>query len=103
VAIVLSVIVLVMVAIPRVHGPGRDLLTKVWKIGAWVLAAGALGLVFDSIMQAMCDGLCGATLPGQGRRPSLLVYVPLVAGTIGITWLVDRAGDALRRRALTRP
>ena len=78
--------------------PGRRWLALAWKGGAWLLGAALLGLAVEAIAMALCADACGT--PAAVRRTSpLLTYLPLVAGSIGIAYLADRVGNALRRRA----
>lgn len=97
--ILVGIVALIAVAIPRAPAVARRWLALAWKIGAWVLAAAAAGLVVESLALAMCDETCRAALgPGQGASGMLFVYALLVASSIGIAILVDRFGNALRRR-----
>jgi hypothetical protein len=77
--------------------PGRRWLALIWKSGAWLLGAVVLGLAVESIAVALCANGCG-TAASMRRTSPLLTYLPLVAGSIGIAYLADRAGNALRRR-----
>ena len=88
----------VTIAISRVPGTGRRWLALAWKVGVWVLAAGALGLVVESMASAMCDEACRTALPNTPTWPLLITYAVLVVGSIGIAILADRGGNALRRR-----
>jgi hypothetical protein len=63
IAVIFGVLVLVMFAMSRVPHNGRRWLALAWKIGVWVLAAGALGLVVEGLASAMCDEACAAALP----------------------------------------
>ena len=98
-AVVAALLVAVTFAIPRATGAGRRWLTLAWKIGAWVLAAAALGLAIEWLTLARCDEVCRAARDAS-IRPSPLGFnfLLLVAGSIGIAIVVDRAGNALRRR-----
>ena len=91
---------LVTIALTRMTVPGRRWLALAWKIGAWVLAAGALGFAVEGLIDAMCDEACRlAMAEGRSRSPVILTYAILVAGSAGLAILADRGGNALRRRA----
>lgn len=77
--------------------PGRRWLALIWKGGAWLLGAALLGLAVESIAVALCANGCG-TAASVRRASPLLTYLPLVAGSVVIAYLADRAGNALRRR-----
>ena len=98
IAVIVGLLALVTVAMSRVPDAGRRWLALAWKIGVWVLAAGALGLVVEGMASAMCDQACAAALPRRTTSPFLVTYAVLVAGSIGIAVLADRSGNALRRR-----
>jgi hypothetical protein len=94
-----GIVALVTFALIRPTAPGRRWLALAWKIGTWVLAAGALGLVVEGLASAMCDATCVTALPTRSASPVLITYAALVVGSIGIAVLADRGGNALRRRA----
>jgi hypothetical protein len=99
--ILLGIAALITLAIPRAPAATRRWVTLAWKITAWVLAAAVVGLVVESIARAMCDDSCRVALrPGKGSFGMMFTYILLVAGSIGSAVLVDRYGNALRRRAL---
>ncbi len=100
VAIVVALVVGLTVVMPRASAGARRWLSLAWKIGAWVLAAGALGFVIEAIALGMCGDACRTVIEAN-RRPAPLgiPYALMVAGAIGIAIVVDRAGNALRRRA----
>jgi hypothetical protein len=88
------------VTIGRFADPVRRWLALAWKIGAWVLGAGAVGFVFESVVIAICGAGCTPSLSGGSRQaPLILTYLIPVLGSVGIALLADRAGNALRRRA----
>jgi len=99
IAVIVGLLVLITVAISWVPEAGRRWLALAWKVGVWVLAAGALGLVVEGLASAMCDQACAAALPQRATSPLLVTYAVLVVGSIGIAILADRGGSALRRRA----
>ena len=96
---VVSLLVLIPAAMSRAPAGARRWLALAWKIGAWVIGAAALGLVVDTVTTAICDAACRASVAPQSRPSGmLLAYALLVAGSIGVALLVDRAGNELRRR-----
>ena len=99
IAIIVGLRVLVTFAMSRVPRNGRRWLALAWKVGVWVLAAGALGLVVEGMASAMCDEACVTALPKRSTSPILITYAILVVGSIGIAVMADRGGNALRRRA----
>jgi hypothetical protein len=79
--------------------PGRRWLALIWKGGAWLLGAAVLGLAVESIALAFCAGACDSAASIRRTSPLIITYLLLVAGSIGIAYLADRAGNALRRHA----
>jgi hypothetical protein len=98
--LIVGLVALVTIALTRSGGPGRRWLALAWKIGVWVLAAGALGFAVEGLIDAMCDDACRlAMAEGRSRSPVMLTYALLVAGSAGSAILADRWGNALRHRA----
>ena len=77
---------------------GRRWLALVWKVGVWLLGAAVLGMAIDVIVTKLCSGACGTTESVRRTSPLVFTYALLVAGSVGIAYLADRAGNALRRR-----
>jgi hypothetical protein len=98
--IIVAVLVMIPVAMTRAPAGTHRWLALAWKIGAWVIGACLIGLVVDTITLAMCDEACRATVAPASRPSGLLLsYLLLVAGSIGLALVVDRAGNEIRRRA----
>lgn len=97
-AVIVALLILVTLVIGRMDERGRRWLALAWKIGAWVVAATALGFVFESIAFAICGDGCRATSPRMPPSGLLLTYALQLVGSVGIALLADRWGNALRRR-----
>lgn len=98
VVLIAGLVAVATLAIPRTAGEGRRWLTLAWKIGAWVLAAGALGLATEAILLGRCDGDCAAAFGNRRPTPLGIPYALIVAGSAGAAFVIDRVGNALRRR-----
>jgi hypothetical protein len=79
--------------------PGRRWLALTWKAGFWLIGAAVVGLAVESIVEASCNGGCGTAAGVKRTSPLIITYLLLVAGSVGIAYLADRGGNALRRRA----
>jgi hypothetical protein len=102
--IVIGAVVAVLLAIPaliaRATGSAPRWLALTWKIAAWVLGAGVVGMLVETLLLAMCDEACRAALaPGSGPSGMLLTYLLLVVGSVALAIVADRGGNAIRRRA----
>ncbi len=85
----LGLLVVVTFAIGLVGSAPRRWLTLVWKISAWILGAAAVGLAFESVTFAICDGSCiSAAAPGRTPSGLLIVYALQVVGSVGVAVLV---------------
>ena len=88
----------VMATLLGTLGPGRRWLALAWKIGVWVLGAALLGLVIELMVTGFCAGGCSSAVSVVRTTPVIITYALLVAGSIGIAFVADRSGNALRRR-----
>ncbi len=96
---VVGLLVLIPALMTRAPTSAQRWLALAWKIGAWVVGAAALGLVVDTVTLGMCDDACRASVAPRSRPSGLLLaYALLVAGSIGVALLADRAGNEIRRR-----
>ena len=100
IALVLGILIFLTIAVRNTSGVWSHRLATVWEIAAWILAAGALGVVIDVISLALCDDACRVALRegGRGSGGFGLQYLLLVSGSIGIAWLNGRLSKVLRRR-----
>jgi hypothetical protein len=100
-AVVVAIVALIPLTIARVPPAAHRWLALAWKIGAWVLGAAVLGVVVDTMTLAVCGEACRATVIPMRQPPGLLLsYGVVVIGSVLLAFAVDRAGNALRRRAL---
>ena len=100
-AVVLASVALIPFTIARTPPRAHRWLALAWKIGAWVIGAALLGVVVDTLTLAICGEACRATVIPMRQPPGLLLsYGLVVVGSVVLVLVVDRVGNALRRRAV---
>lgn len=93
-----GIIVIATLAMTRATGKARRRAGRAWKFGFWISLAAVVGVVLDRLSTVICDAACRAAAgPADPDRmgPTLVSMVALVASSIALAILANRAGDRL--------
>ena len=84
--------------------PGRWIV-RIWKLGAWIAAAIALGLVVTAVGAVLCEGsscAAGGRYAVERAIPMAVTFALSVGGALAITIAVERGARTLVARSRAR-